>query len=501
MNPEDAIQVEVRNNRMEAFLILQPGLDLELLDEETCKGVVRAEGVILTTKVDEAINEAIEAYVKDPSEKLEMCIAVGTPPVPGVDGSLDWMDGYDPTEFDSCGEPKTDEDGRVDFYSTSHFRMACKGDHIATVRAPTLGVDGTAVDDGVVLAQPGRSCSVRTDQSVSIHDDGTVVANQSGIIEYDGSCIRVLKVLEVPDYIDFSTGNITFDGSITVQKGIRDCFKVRCNDDLTVRGLVEAAHLEVGGNAVLSRGMAGREKGTFLVRGNMEARYLEGVSGQVLTDLEVEREIVNCLLIIGCSLRILNGSLIGGCTRVGQSIEVDVIGSGPGVPTTVSIGDIPKLIDCLEALKKILPAVEERRDAAAEELQQLSSAMGRLSPLDRERLTEAQFELSEWERRQTALLSKKEEIFAILDKKAKPSIIIQKFLHADSIIFVRGKGVKVLTALKGPVQIEINPHGDAVVVDMVSKEVSPLENFGDPIDMSFAFANAIASYGKQREAA
>lgn len=500
MNSDEAIRVEVRNNRMEAFLIIKPGLDLESLDEEICKAFVCAEGVILTTNVEEAINEAVEAYVKNPSEELKMCIAVGAPPEPGVDGSLEWMDGYDPTAFGSCGESETDEDGNVDFYSTSHFRMACEGDHIATVREPTLGVDGTAVDGGVVQAPLGKSCSIRTDQSVSILEDGTVVANQAGLIDYDGSCIRVLEVLEVPDYVDFSTGNITFDGSITIQKGIRDCFKVRCSDDLTVRGLVEAAHLEVGGNAVLSRGMAGREKGTFLVRGNMEARYLEGVSGRVISDLEVEKEIVNCQLIVGCSLRILNGSLIGGCTRVGQSMEVDVIGSGPGVPTTVSIGDIPKLTECLEALEKLLPAVEDRRDAAAEELQMLSSAMGRLSPFDRERLTEAQFELSEWEHRQTDLLSKKDEIFAILDKKVKPTILINKFLHADSIIFVRGQGVKVLTALKGPVQIETNAHGEAVVVDMVSKEACPLADFGEPIDMSFAVANAITSYGKLHEA-
>ena len=274
MTLEEAIRIEIRNGRMEAILIVKTGLDPELLDLETCKAVVRAEGILLISDVNAKIEAVVETYLEDPTQDASLTIATGTEPEAGVDGFLDWLPQFDPTA-EGNNEPVPDEDGRVDHYATSRYRMASEDDQIATVREATLGRDGVGVDGAVIPAHPGKSFNLRADQSVEIRDDGSVIALQSGLIYFDTNNVRIHNILENADQVYFSTGNIEFDGSVVVQKGIRDCFQVTCSEELTVHGLIEASHLKVDGNATFNRGMAGREKGTVRIKGTLTARYLE----------------------------------------------------------------------------------------------------------------------------------------------------------------------------------------------------------------------------------
>ncbi len=506
MTPEEAIQVEVRNGRMEANLSIKGGADLDLLHAEACKAMVRAEGVLLTTSVVRVIEELVEKYYANPSEDVSETIARGSPPVAGEDGYLEWVAGYDPTEGSQPANRSDEDDGvevspeetddRVNYYESTVYKMATEGDHIATIIEPTAGCDGAGVDGAVIPAVGGKTFSLRTDQSVDVLDDGKVISRQSGLISYEGNYLRILDVLDIPGYVDFGTGNIEFDGDIVVQKGIRDCFRVTCSGTLTVHGLIEAAHLSVGSDAVFNRGMAGREKGTIEVHGSLHARYLEGVSGRIYKNVEADKEVVNCSLVIGKSLRIQGGSLIGGSTRVGQSVELDVVGSQVGIPTMVSVGDIPELTDAYLRIEELLSPVEERFNSSKESFEMLNNVGGQLSPLQRELLTEAQFEMLEWGRRHTEMLSKQESILTFLQDHAQPTLVVNKRLHADSIIILRGHGVKVTTDIKGPVQIELDDDGDPVITDLTAQSSIALATIGDVVEAAKVIHLAEQSYGE-----
>jgi len=506
MSPEEAIQVDVRKGRMEAFLSIKGGADLDYLNAEACKAMVRAEGILLTTSVVRNIEELVEKYYASPAEDIEELIAEGNSPKPGDDGYLEWVPGYDPTEgvhpVIATGEAVVEGEegdaleGRVNYYEATVYKMASEGDHIATICAPTAGCDGTGVDGAVIPAVGGKTYSVHTDQSVNILDDGKVIARQSGLISFDGNNLRILDVLDIPGYVDFGTGNIEFEGDIVVQKGIRDRFRVTCSGSLTVHGMIEAAHVNVGQDAVFSRGMAGREKGTIEVHGNLRTRYLEGVSGRVYKDIRAEKEIVNCSLVIGKSLEITGGSLIGGCTRVGQLVELDVVGSQIGIPTMVSVGDIPELTDAYLRIEELLSPVEERFNAAKDSFEMLNSVGGQLSSLQREQLTEAQFEMSEWGRRHSEMLAKQETIMKFLKEHAQPTLVVNKRLHSDSIVIMRGQGVKITTDIKGPVQIDLDDDGDAVVTDLTDQTSVPLVTVGDAVEARKAILLAEESYGQ-----
>ena len=192
----------------------------------------------------------------------------------------------------------------------------------------------------------------------------------------------------------------------------------------------------------------------------------------------------------------LQGSLIGGSTRVGQSVELDVVGSQVGIPTMISVGDIPELTDAYLRIEELLSPVEDRFNSSKESFEMLNNVGGQLSPIQREQLTEAQFEMLEWGRRHTEMLAKQESILAFLQEHAQPTLVVNKRLHADSVIILRGQGVKVTTEIKGPVQIELDDDGDPVITDLAAQSSIALATVGDVVEAAKAIRMAEQSYGE-----
>ncbi len=488
MTLEESVKVEVRQGRLEAYLVIASECDAAVLELESCKAIVQGEGVLVTTTVLEEIESAIKAYCENPGHSVNQLIARGSAPVKGRDGGLDWEPGFDPTD-DTPDEVEDDEN--VDHYTTNVYRMATEGDFIATLNEPESGRDGVAIDGGSIPAQPGLTFRLHTDQSVEILDDGKVIAKRSGLITLANDRLKILDLLDIPDYVDFRTGHIKFDGSVVIQKGVRDCFQVECSGELTIHGLVEAAELCTGQNAILNRGMAGKEKGTILVGNNLLARYLEAVRGRIERDMEIEKEIVNCDLIVGRDIRIAKGAIIGGLTRVGNSIELDVVGSPSGVPTTISLGDVPELTDALSKLDLFIPVCEQHNTAAQDEMEMITNASGaNTGATNRERLTEIQFTMIEWGNRLDLLNTKRDEINIALSESTQPSLTVRKMLFADSVIIAKGFALKTLMDIKGPIEVFVSEKGLLQIKDLNSDDIKPLIELSEDIDASAAMERA-----------
>lgn len=119
--------------------------------------------------------------------------------------------------------------------------------------------------------------------------------------------LRVIELYEVPGFVDFSTGNIDFEGSVHVRQGIRDRFEVKATGSIIVDGLVEGATIHCGGDFTAHQGMVGKERGLLFVKGNADVGYLNNVKAEIIGNLTVRRELMNCDLVIGKSLNCKHG--------------------------------------------------------------------------------------------------------------------------------------------------------------------------------------------------
>ena len=259
--------------------------------------------------------------------------------------------------------------------------------------------------------------------------------------------------IEVPERVDFSTGNIDLVGSVKVKDGIRDNFPLRATGDVTIGGLIEAADLIVGGDCTCERGVAARGSGHMLVDGSLKSAYLNGVCGRIRGSLAIDREIVGCELLVGGDVTVARGSIVGGTLIVGGALKVASIGTEAGAKTVIRIGAMP--IELARAARIAELAKELAKRIAPLEDRQLEIAGRGLkaTAAEKESLTELAFEIAEARRRLRLLDEKRTELLVHAGSSRMVKVEVSKLLHAGTTILVGNREARITTTLKGPLTL------------------------------------------------
>jgi uncharacterized protein (DUF342 family) len=73
-----------------------------------------------------------------------------------------------------------------------------------------------------------------------VYENGvtTLYSLRNGAVNYRGDRINVSNYLEINQDIDFKTGNIDFDGYLTVKGSVEDGFSVLANKDIEILGVL-----------------------------------------------------------------------------------------------------------------------------------------------------------------------------------------------------------------------------------------------------------------------
>jgi uncharacterized protein (DUF342 family) len=163
-------------------------------------------------------------------------IAEGIPPENGKDSVIKMYELKDP-------KPEIKVDGNVDHYELHLINMVNAGDWLGERIEPTPGGPGKTVKGDVIPAMPGKKYPLMYDRSSvkEEYKDGVTVlrAARNGAVYYKGDKIGVYNHLEIDDNIDFKTGNIDFDGFVTVKGSIEDSFSVIADKDIEILGEYE----------------------------------------------------------------------------------------------------------------------------------------------------------------------------------------------------------------------------------------------------------------------
>jgi len=326
--------VVLADDRLSATIVLPADLDAEAASELSLRAVAREKGLELTKAVCERISAVSARYLAQ-RKPISEEIARATPAVEGSDARIEWMDGFDPKSVDDGPEPG--EDGSVDFYDRKSFISVAAGEQVATLHSATEGTDGRDVCGGTIAATPGKRLGVVIDGSLELDGQGGLIAQIDGVLKFDSGTLRIDPVLEIAGTVDFSTGHIDFEGDVLIQNDIRDRFRVRARDNVVIEGLIDASHIECGGDLRARRGVAGRDEGTLDVGGDAEIGYIDKVRGTIGGSLQVHGQIMHSDLTVGGDLNSPSGRVIGGCLQVMGSVVIGEIGSRVDTPTVLLV--------------------------------------------------------------------------------------------------------------------------------------------------------------------
>ncbi|MEZ6191388.1 MAG: FapA family protein [Phycisphaerales bacterium] len=325
---ERPIQVTVNADKTKAEMFIPPGISEENLNQHACMRLITGLGIVPNEGTVKAVAELI-LQAKQSGKGTRGIVAETTLPVSGDDGSVEWLIGGE--------QPQELGEDPVDFYQKSAYTLVEPEQVIAMITPETRGTPGTDLFGKPIAARGGKPVRLKLGKTIQKKNTGELIAKIHGPLVCDGDQITVLEFIEVPEFVDFSTGNINFDGDVHIRKGVRDMFTVEATGNVIVDGLVEAATIRCGGHLAVLGGFAGREKGTAEVGKNMSGKYLDNVHGEVKGELQIDREIANCELTICGALRSPGGTVMGGKLTCQGEAEVAAIGSPSGVPTVISM--------------------------------------------------------------------------------------------------------------------------------------------------------------------
>lgn len=457
MDDNCQLNTKISDDGMTAVLITPHGFDHTKLNQELCKAMIMRGGIELSATKPELIDQFIEEAKAATEGGHHGIIARGTEPRHGSDGHIEWLvkepTPTTPTE-NAPENPEGATDADVSFYERSAFIVVKAGDVLGKIHPPTHGQDGRDVTGKNIAAREGRDYDFKHDESLMVGKGNMVLAQADGLLDRSGNTICIRDTISVDEYVDFNTGNISFNGNIEIRKGVRDCFKVQADGDIEVQGLIEAATIIAGGELRALGGFAGRERGTANIKGDLIAKYLDAVEVNVRGNLCVDRELINCNTEVLGGIDSPRGAIIGGDTLVAGRVEVAELGA-EGLPqTTVQINVVPHLDPLIHDLERIIDGLIDDRDKLVEEQEMIQKTSGsRVTSQHKERLCELMYEIAEVQ----ALLDRAEPSIEKVREKADSmrlaDVTVHKKVHPNTVLVCDGLSYKVKNEIKGPVRI------------------------------------------------
>jgi hypothetical protein len=343
---ENLLMIELTEDELHAYMTIIPpvgggaSLSIQDIKEELKKGKI-------VFGVDE---ERIIEALKNDEFNTPILIAKGIPPSPGKDAVLEYRFKKEKKETKS-----ETVDGKIDFRERDLIENVEQGDVLVKKIPATKGVPGKTVTGKEIFAEDGEDVPLPVGKNTEESPDGLELrATISGQVIVGPGRIDVEPVYYIKGDVSYSTGNIDFAGSVIIEGSILDGFSVKADRNVEVKGSIEKAMVEVGGDLIVQNGILGKDEGFIKCSGNIIAKFIEHANIECDGDVIVGEAIVHSN--IDAKKRVIvngkRGIVLGGKIRTGMEVNSKTLGSLAEIPTEIEVGVDPKIREEIQRLSK-----------------------------------------------------------------------------------------------------------------------------------------------------
>ena len=221
-----SLEIEVSRDKMAVSLFIHEALDFIRINQEDLKQQINkalAENGIVHGLLPIHIEKIV------PSKAL--LVAQGTPPVKGNDAKITYLQIPE-------RKPVIREDGKADYYDLIFIFEISEGAWLGEKIPPELGTSGQNVYGEMLPATPGRDIPLKYDHksAYEVEEDGKIVLRSriSGVFEHSQGLISVQHHLPINGDVGIETGNLQFEGSISIRGTVQNGFSVIAKGDVSI---------------------------------------------------------------------------------------------------------------------------------------------------------------------------------------------------------------------------------------------------------------------------
>jgi hypothetical protein len=332
-NSAPNLEVKVSEDRL-AVSVLGTGTDLAHADSARMLLTQMATaGITITLNADQ-IQEKLSTATAEEDELIEIPLFTGTPPTDPIPGEIKWSG-----EFFTSGYEMNELTGAVDYRKPRAQRTVDADQRLAEIIPPVEGKPGVDVYGQPVPPPPPEAVFLEAGENVRF-DPATrqYFSTIPGRIACDQGILRIDTVYEVHGNVGLASGDITHIGTLVIDGDVESGATVKATGDVEVHGMVDHAHVECGGNLMVSGGIVGDGSVRIDVGGDLHASYLANVHVTVKGMVEISREVDNSEVYAVGTIDVGSGRVVGGSLTSEGDIVVGEAGSQASARTLLQAG-------------------------------------------------------------------------------------------------------------------------------------------------------------------
>lgn len=266
-------------------------------------------------------------------------IAKATPAKNGQDATIKYLDLPDK-------KPNVREDGSTNHYEMNLIYEVNKNDYLGEKTPPTQGVDGLNVKGDIIPSKPGNDKRLSFDRkTVGEFEEGNKIilrALTNGALSHNNGKVSILKHLIIDGDVGYETGNIFFDGSVTVKGTVCDDFKVIATEDISIDSIMGIGSAEkivsTNGDIYIKGGVCGRGKTLIHSKKSVFVKYANACT--IIAEDTINIGFYSLDSILESKSILLNpekGRIIGGKINAYAKVVTSAIGNNSERKTIINV--------------------------------------------------------------------------------------------------------------------------------------------------------------------
>jgi len=278
---QSPFELKISKNRLEARLVINNAF----LDDITPDSVAAALTKENIQFRPEDLEKQISALKKALTENVSFVAAKGRPPVPGKDAFIAYH--FD-TNYLKPG--KIDADGNMDYRERGSIPRVGAGDLLATKIPMKTGEPGTDIYNTPIPPPEANDVPLACGPGARLSEDNMQVYAQIDGQPHIavGGAVCVFAELTIDGDVNFTTGNIDFDGNVIVKGSVLNGFSVKCGN-LFAKEISGAAIFALG-DVVVSEGIINAD---IRAEGDVKARFVTGANIKSFGSVMIDKELID----------------------------------------------------------------------------------------------------------------------------------------------------------------------------------------------------------------
>lgn len=442
------VEVSVSFDEMEAKI------KLNITAREFAENKIAISSEIISALNKAEVTEGLDSLFQKPvTVQKEITIAKGIAPEDGEDAIIRYYEIRDK-------KPLVKEDGTINHYELNLIENIRKGDWLGEKIKPTEGKAGKTVTSKLLPAKRGIDFKLKYDRKTveALEEDNKIVlrAAVDGAVKFDGDRIGVDNHLVIPGDVSYETGNISFEGYVTVKGTVKDGFSVVAKNDISIQssmGLgVVSKIISKEGSIYIRGGIFGKNLSVIQAKKSVFVKYCNESNITAGEDINIGFYALDSnLKARKIIMDPVHGKIIGGSVNAEIQVITGIIGNKSEKKTYINVAGFDR-----EAIKNEFEQLLEKYKALLIEVNNVKQQIDYLerNPIDIDYLNDREY--NQYLRKYGDILDEiklldeyRKRLQQTLETKGEGAIDVSKAAYPETYIEIKNMQKKIDSIVSG----------------------------------------------------